>query len=279
MSFAGLGWTALSCLAYYYVVRVAGPRFMANRPPFRIRRILMAYNLFQVLFNAYIFYEIAMSGWLTGGYNLLCQPVDYSETDETAQRTVRACWLFFMSKFIDFLDTIFFVLRKKNNQISSLHVYHHGTIALALWPGVRYVPGGNTTFCGLLNSLIHVFMYFYYLVSAMGPQYQKFVWWKKYLTTMQLIQFALILLHSLQHVLGSNPCNYPKMYSLWFMFNAVVFFVLFTRFYRKAYSSSKAARQAANDELHDDDGVNKVVMESNGTRKRSNVVVRNGTRV
>lgn len=30
-------------------------------------------------------------------------------------------------------------------------------------------------------------MYFYYMVSAMGPKYQKFLWWKKYLTTIQMV--------------------------------------------------------------------------------------------
>jgi len=30
-------------------------------------------------------------------------------------------------------------------------------------------------------------MYFYYMVAAMGPEYQKYIWWKKYLTTFQMV--------------------------------------------------------------------------------------------
>ena len=30
-------------------------------------------------------------------------------------------------------------------------------------------------------------MYMYYMVSAMGPEYQKYLWWKKHLTTVQLV--------------------------------------------------------------------------------------------
>jgi len=30
-------------------------------------------------------------------------------------------------------------------------------------------------------------MYFYYMIAAMGPKYQKFIWWKKYLTTFQMV--------------------------------------------------------------------------------------------
>jgi hypothetical protein len=30
-------------------------------------------------------------------------------------------------------------------------------------------------------------MYFYYMMAAMGPQYQKYLWWKKYITTLQMV--------------------------------------------------------------------------------------------
>lgn len=47
--------------------------------------------------------------------------------------------------------------------------------------------GGHGTFSNLVNNLVHVIMYFYYMLSAMGPQYQKYLWWKKHLTTLQLV--------------------------------------------------------------------------------------------
>merc|ERR1712088_1229498 len=47
--------------------------------------------------------------WLTGRYNWLCQPVDYSNTEEGMLAADRAWWYFF-SKFIDYLDSFFFVL-------------------------------------------------------------------------------------------------------------------------------------------------------------------------
>lgn len=39
-------------------------------------------------------------------------------------------WLFYMSKILDFMDTLFIVLGKKWEQLSFLHVYHHTTIFL-----------------------------------------------------------------------------------------------------------------------------------------------------
>ena len=61
---------------------------------------------------------------------------------------------------------------------------------LSVWPGARYVPGGHASFFGLLNTFVHIVMYFYYMMSAMGPQYQKYLWWKQHLTTLQMIQIV-----------------------------------------------------------------------------------------
>jgi GNS1/SUR4 family. len=39
----------------------------------------------------------------------------------------------------------------------------------------------------MANSFIHVLMYTYYGLSAMGPHIAKYLWWKKYLTILQLV--------------------------------------------------------------------------------------------
>lgn len=54
--------------------------------------------------------------------------------------------------------------------------------------------GGHGTFSNLVNNLVHVIMYFYYMMSAMGPQYQKYLWWKKHLTTLQLVRVTITFL-------------------------------------------------------------------------------------
>lgn len=40
---------------------------------------------------------------------------------------------------------------------------------------------------GFLNSFVHVVMYGYYLLAALGPRVQKYLWWKKYITKLQLV--------------------------------------------------------------------------------------------
>ena len=40
---------------------------------------------------------------------------------------------------------VFFILRKKNNQVTFLHVFHHGCLPMFWWWGVIIVPGKCST--------------------------------------------------------------------------------------------------------------------------------------
>ena len=124
--------------------------------------------------------------------------------------------------------------RKKFNQVSLLHVVHHGIMPLSVWPGARFVPGGHASFFGLLNTFVHIVMYFYYMMSAMGPQYQKYLWWKQHLTTLQMIQFVGIMAHGFQLVFYDD-CDFPWQFSYYIGAHAVLFFVLFSEFYIANY--------------------------------------------
>ncbi|PBC32084.1 Elongation of very long chain fatty acids protein [Apis cerana cerana] len=177
--------TFLIVLLYLYGVTILGPRVMANRKPFKLRGTLVAYNAFQVIFSLGMLYEHLMSGWLLD-YSYKCQPVDYSH-NPSALRMANLCWWYFISKFTEFADTIFFVLRKKESQVTFLHLYHHSLTPLETWICVKFIPGGHGTLGNLINNAVHVIMYLYYMVSAMGPEYQKYLWWKKHLTTVQLV--------------------------------------------------------------------------------------------
>lgn len=68
------------------------------------------------------------------------------------------------------------------------------------------------TFHALLNSVVHVIMYTYYGLTAMGPNYQKYLWWKKYLTTIQLVRHrssCTLPLKSLSSCTNSLSCLRP----------------------------------------------------------------------
>ena len=51
-------YTVILCALYVYVVKVAGPRYMKNRPPMNIKNFMVVYNAFQVLLSGYIFVQV-----------------------------------------------------------------------------------------------------------------------------------------------------------------------------------------------------------------------------
>ncbi|XP_075150582.1 very long chain fatty acid elongase 7 [Haematobia irritans] len=224
--------TFFLCVFYAYFSKSLGPKLMAKRKAMDLRNILVWYNLFQTVFSAWIFYEYLMSGWW-GDYNLKCQPVDYSNSPK-ALRMASICWWYYISKFTEFFDTLFFILRKKTQHVSTLHVIHHGCMPFSVWLGLKFAPGGHSTFFALLNSFVHIVMYFYYMIAAMGPQYQKYIWWKKYLTTFQMVQFVAIFSHQFQ--LLFRECDYPKGFMVWIGLHGVMFLFLFSDFYKTKYT-------------------------------------------
>ncbi|KAM8874510.1 ELOVL fatty acid elongase 8b isoform 2-T2 [Spinachia spinachia] len=225
---------ALIFLAYLFVVW-AGPRVMRHREPFDLKGVLVLYNFAMVGLSAYMFYEFLVTSWLSN-YSLLCQPVDYSSRP-LPLRMANVCWWFFFSKVIELADTIFFIMRKKNNQLTFLHVYHHGTMIFNWWAGIKYVAGGQSFFIGLVNTLVHTVMYSYYGLAALGPHMQKYLWWKRYLTSLQLLQFLLFLLHTGYNLF--TACDFPDAMNAVVFGYCVTLIVLFSNFYFQSYLNKR----------------------------------------
>jgi len=192
---------------------------------------MLAYNIFQTVFSGWLFLQFG-GFWLTGRYNWVCQPVDYSSSPD-ALAAAAAVWWYYWSKFTDFTDTFFMVLKKKNNQITSLHVIHHAIMPMTSWIFLKYVGGGHSTFFMFLNMGVHVVMYFYYLMSSLGPQVQKYLWWKRYITRLQLLQFVTFSLHGCLPLF--SDCSYPTPAVVFILFLGVLFFGLFSNFYIQSY--------------------------------------------
>ena len=133
------------------------------------------------------------------------------------------------------------VARKKFDNVSLLHVYHHSIMPINVWFGVRFIPGGHGTFFGLINAFVHIIMYTYYLISGLGPRFKKYVWWKIYVTKLQLAQFGVVLLHSAQ-LLFRNECDYPIIFAYVIIVQAIIFLAFFSEFYIKAYLKSSKTK-------------------------------------
>lgn len=218
--------------SYLFFVLYAGPRYMTNRKPYNLNNILVVYNAIQVYVSVWIVWEALDAAWLKKYSCFRCEPVDWSVNPESL-RIAKGFYFYFLAKISELLDTVFFVLRKKDNQVTFLHLYHHTGMPMIAWGAAKYYPGGHGSFIGLVNSFVHIIMYTYYMLAAMGPEYAKYLWWKKYITTLQLVQFCLTFVHSMQLLFAD--CDYPKWSVCIVMPNAVFFYYLFMDFYRKAY--------------------------------------------
>lgn len=117
---------------------------------------------------------------------------------------------------------------------------HNSQISLcSQFQGVKLAPGGNTGFIPLVNAFVHVIMYIYYALSIF-PSLRPYLWWKKYLTTLQLVQFVLIIIHSIYSMV--NPrCEWPNLLIYISMLNALLFFHLFYSFFKATYKNKSKA--------------------------------------
>jgi len=228
----------LACITVGYVLmaKVVGPRLMKDRKPMELNNLKKVYNIFQVGFSAWMFHQFLKGGWLNS-YNLTCQEVDHDATPGSkGMIMVDVIWWFFISKFVDFMDTFFIIVKKKNNQLSFLHVCHHATTPIAVWMCAQWTPTGHVTFGPLINSFIHSVMYSYYFLSSMGPTIQPYLWWKKYLTSMQIGQFIIVLIHETILAGGLVSCNHPTFTPKFIIGVYILNLTLFLNFYLQTYT-------------------------------------------
>ncbi|XP_025193398.1 elongation of very long chain fatty acids protein 4-like [Melanaphis sacchari] len=228
-------WPILSILIVYllFVLKI-GPKMMENREPFKIKRIMMVYNILQAMYNLFIVSKIIVA---PGIYTYLivnvCNPVESESNHHFRNMFYIQSWHYFISKIFDLLDTVFFVLRKKQSHVSFLHVYHHVNMVITAWTFLRFIKSQQGVVCGILNAFIHTIMYSYYFLSAFGPQIQKYLWWKKYLTRLQIIQFILGIVYGMG--LFFYDCEFPRLFAIYMILDVILFLYLFLIFYKKTY--------------------------------------------
>lgn len=125
--------------AYVCFVKYIGPMMMSKRKPFDLRSTIFCYNIALVLLNG-LFFTYSTIFTKFGIRTWQCNPIDPSNYDHEMRFKLNLAWIFVMSKFVDLMDTIFFVFRKKYNQVSALHVIHHSLVPINCWLGFKYVP-------------------------------------------------------------------------------------------------------------------------------------------
>uniref|UniRef100_A0A1E1WEQ6 Elongation of very long chain fatty acids protein n=1 Tax=Pectinophora gossypiella TaxID=13191 RepID=A0A1E1WEQ6_PECGO len=226
---------------YLLFVLKIGPDFMRKREGFKLTNVLIIYNGIQVVASAYLVQYYFKSLLNTGLTPRKC----YMTEDNSRKEVLLGIWMYFAAKVTELLDTVFFVLRKKNNQVTFLHLYHHSIMMVGTWATLKYWPSQSLIFIGFLNSLVHVFMYTYYGLAALGPNVAKYLTWKKYMTTFQLVQFVSIIIQYVVSVKVSD-CPPAKGVATFVACNTFFFLILFLNFYRQSYNNKVAKAKNAN---------------------------------
>ena len=210
-------------IGYYSMIYIL-TNYMKNKSPYQLKYPMLIYNNAQILLNIYM---------IGGLMPVISYPNIYGINIPYTSNLRYFVYIHYLSKYFDYFDTIFIILRRKEKQqLSFLHVYHHSTIGV-IWGFLLYRGHGNGTasFGCFINSVIHFIMYSHYLCTSLGYNNP----FKKYITSAQLVQFAVCLVHSLV-VIGYEDIV-PKRYALIELVYQTTMLVLFSKFYFRSYKS------------------------------------------
>ncbi|KAI5055008.1 hypothetical protein GOP47_0030153 [Adiantum capillus-veneris] len=162
--------------------------------PFLLQAFVILHNLFCLGLSLYMCLNISIRAFQLN-YALWGNAYDQHET-----LMAFYIYIFYMSKYPEFLDTIIMLWKRNTRQVSVLHVYHHVSIAFIWWLIAHHAPGGDAYFSAAINSAVHVFMYLYYLLSALlrnnEKARRKYLFWGKYLTQLQMLQFLFNMIQA-----------------------------------------------------------------------------------
>ena len=145
--------------------------------------------------------------------------------------------LFIISKFVEFGDTVFLLLRKA--PLTFLHVYHHVIVVIYTWYGSTTRSSVGHWFCSM-NFAAHSCMYTYFLLKGLGVRVPSVV--AQFVTSLQLAQFfmaLIVVVISAVRLWQGEPCNSAVDFTL---FGLVIYgshLILFINFFYHRYIKPK----------------------------------------
>lgn len=242
---SGVVATLFSYLAVIFIVQA----LMKNQQPHKLTPLFQAHNVIlssgSLLLLVLMLEEILPILWKEGFHYAIC-----AEEAWTARMEFYYMVNYYF-KYLELLDTVFLAFKKKPLQF--LHVFHHAATALLCYSQLN----GKTSISWaviVLNLAVHVIMYYYYYATAGGAR----IWWKKYLTTMQIAQFIIdifvVYFGTYEHTAAKYfPDTLPHIASCAGAEDAAVFgcllltiyLGLFINFYFQTYKKPVATRKLA----------------------------------
>jgi len=240
-------WTSVIGAVVAYLVIIFGLRkWMEDRKRYELSLVVTVHNFFlsalSLTMLVGLLYNVANIYLTTSNATecLLCDP----KGELAIGPQVGWFYIFFLSKYYELLDTVIICLKKR--PIIFLHVYHHCITVVLVYVMISNAVAVNWI-ATAANCLVHIPMYYYYGMSALGYD----IWWKKYITKLQITQFVVDLsANSVGFYFYYSGYNCSGVIESWIFGQAVLvsFLILFILFYKSTYrkTGSRAVEKKSN---------------------------------
>jgi len=216
----------------------------ASYKPFNLNYVTIPHNLIMCLYSFYAFVGTSLVLFQNlkksdfEFYKLFCD-----KTQSMKEGLDFWVYTFYLSKFFEYLDTIFLVLKAKpvmppENSQYFLHIYHHAVTAAIVWTAMYFHL--STSWIGpVSNAFVHTLMYGYYFLAELNKIDRTLG--GKFITPIQLIQFVFcmgcVLFESIQSDCGSHFWATGFLYA-----NYLIFFVFFVKVWLDKKRERRQAR-------------------------------------
>ncbi|KAF7990962.1 hypothetical protein HCN44_000767 [Aphidius gifuensis] len=231
----------------YMILIFSGQHWMSSRQRFELRGLLTIWNTLLATFSIIGFTRTAPELIHTlrnyGLYHSVCVP-SFIEQDRVSGFWT---WMFVLSKLPELGDTMFIVLRKQ--PLIFLHWYHHITVLLYSWFSYTEYTSTARWFV-VMNYFVHSIMYTYYALKAMRYSPPKFI--SMVITALQLLQMVIgcaINIWAYRYLEpGQKDCCISKHNVHFSLLMYGSYFILFARFFHKAYFVGRKNTKTSNDD-------------------------------
>ncbi|KAL7027813.1 hypothetical protein ACKWTF_005603 [Chironomus riparius] len=140
-------------ICYIVIISYLLPKLMKNKNPVNYRIFMSCVDVILWTRSCY-FFSNGFYMWFFK-FNWSCQPIN--QTDSwLSNYEMMICYQFVVTKFVYTLQSVVFVMCKKDKSVGTYLLIHHSIFPLMLWVGANFYPGGHVVFVGFINSIVHL---------------------------------------------------------------------------------------------------------------------------
>lgn len=234
-------WLPSLAITIYALAVSQAPDGCRSEESIVVKHTFVAWNVAMAVFSAWCT-AVAVPHLLSrlveeGPVSSICSNVDWYSTGAPGAVALT----FTLSKFVEFGDTIFLVLRKK--QLTVLHTFHHGATLVLTWTLFATRASTGLAFIAM-NAFIHMIMYSYYAVVLFPRGRALLAPHSQWITVMQIAQMVVgIAINALAafEILSRRECDVPPLCVAfaWALYS--IYAIMFVYFAVARHAKRKAA--------------------------------------